>query len=244
MRREVRERRATILAVTVAALATLIVLPLNYASAVQRLAWRPTLLEYVLALLGTYAALGVLAYAGWRAGGGDTRFAPPTRGDLEHAALGILATLVVGGALVALVRQFGLPVAQPNLLAPPLEGFAGGPSGPARLLVVLPLFALVVVPVEEVLFRTVVQARLARAFAAREPIVVASALFALFTVPVFVGGGLVSTLVPVGVAFVLSLVWGGLYHRTRNVLVPASAHALAYVVGLGGLILLASLARG
>lgn len=238
------QRRAAIAAVALAVLATCLLVPLNYAASVHGLAWQPSLLEYSVALVGTYAVLGLLASACWRFVDSQSPFTSPTRRELVDAGLGLLATLLVVVVLAALVRGFGLPVAEPNVLAPVLEGLAGWPAGPERVLVALPLFVLLVVPIEEFLFRGLIQTILTRAFSARGSIVAASALFALFTVPVFAGGGLLATLLPVGVAFVLSIIWGDLYHRTGTLLAPAMAHASLYVVVMGSMYLLATLARG
>lgn len=238
-----RGRRGFLIAIVIVLLATLLVCLPNYAYSSYGLAWRPTFVEYVRVLAITYAVVGVVAYGGWLACRDTHLVSTSTRHSAGYAAIGTVITLVVGGALVAIAGRFGLPITQPNSLVPPLEGFEGGPAGPERLLVVLPVFVLVVVPIEEVLFRSVVQTLLGEILPPEAALVGASALFALFTIPVFYGPGVVATAIPVGIAFVLSLVWGDLYRRTHNVLVPIAAHAAPYVVGTVALYLLASSAR-
>jgi membrane protease YdiL (CAAX protease family) len=91
----------------------------------------------------------------------------------------------------------------------------------------------VVGPVEELLFRGVVQGGVRRAFDAVPAVLIASLAFGLIHLP-SVSGTPVERWAYVGVVVVLGSVLGALYEWTDNVVVPGLAHgvynAAIYVV--------------
>lgn len=134
--------------------------------------------------------------------------------------------VVLGAVVASVVAALVLTV----VLAP-FVGETGSVIGdavaadPLLVPVLAVLSVLVVAPIEELLFRGAIQGRLRRAFGPTGAIVGASALFASvhvlnFTGPV--GGGLAFA---AGIG-VVSLLWGYLYERTRNLLVPILVHGL------------------
>lgn len=143
--------------------------------------------------------------------------------------------LVVGGGLVLFAFQYGalfvlgevgLSTGQNQAIVP-----AGDPV--VYYLTMIAVSLLVVGPVEEVLFRGVVQGGLRRAFDAIPAIVLASLAFGLIHLP-SVSGTAAERWAYVAVVVVLGSVLGVLYERTNNVLVPGLAHgvynAVIYVV--------------
>ena len=143
--------------------------------------------------------------------------------------------LVVGGGLILFAFQYGalfvlgevgLSTGQNQAIVP-----AGDPV--VYYLTMIAVSLLVVGPVEEVLFRGVVQGGLRRAFDAIPAIVLASLAFGLIHLP-SVSGTLAERWAYVAVVVVLGSVLGALYERTNNVLVPGLAHgvynAVIYVV--------------
>ncbi|SMO32822.1 CPBP family intramembrane glutamic endopeptidase [Halorubrum cibi] len=121
------------------------------------------------------------------------------------------------GALFTL-RQVGLSTGQNQAVVP-----AGDPVGYYLAMVAVSL--LVVGPVEEILFRGVVQGGLRRAFDAAPAILIASALFGLVHLS-GIQGTRAEQWAYVGVVVVLGCVLGVLYERTENVLVPGLAHGV------------------
>jgi membrane protease YdiL (CAAX protease family) len=84
---------------------------------------------------------------------------------------------------------------------------------------------LLVGPIEELLFRGVVQGVLRRSFGVRVGIVVASGLFGLVHW-VAVSGGPTEKFAYVAIAGTLGIVLGVLYERTETILAPGLAHGV------------------
>ncbi|WP_281196122.1 CPBP family intramembrane glutamic endopeptidase [Halorubrum sp. F4] len=150
-------------------------------------------------------------------------------GIVVGAGVGLLA--IQYGTLFAL-QQIGLSTGQNRAVVP-----AGDPVEYYLAMVAVSL--LVVGPVEEVLFRGVVQGGLRRAFDAAPAILIAGVLFGLVHLS-GIEGTPVERWAYVGVVIVLGCVLGYLYERTGNVLVPGLAHgvynAAIYAVLLAGAI--------
>lgn len=99
-------------------------------------------------------------------------------------------------------------------------------DAPEILLVLVPLSYLVVGPGEELLYRNVIQKYLAETFSEFGAIVVASVIFACVHLPAYTdqSGAVLEVLNTLSIVFVLSLVLGVTYYRTRNVIVSALIH--------------------
>jgi membrane protease YdiL (CAAX protease family) len=144
--------------------------------------------------------------------------------------------LLLFGLLVVVGRLFtalGIESAQNQVVAL-------GSSDPTVFLLMIPLSFLLVGPGEELLFRGLVQGRLAEAFSPARAIVLASAIFAVVHYTSLAGSGRFAY---IGVVFVLALVLGVVYERTDNLVVPALIHgaynavqfAIQYLAATGGL---------
>lgn len=159
-----------------------------------------------------FLAVGV-AYVR-RAGGVTVRW--PTPRDLAYTGGGLLAALglVLGLSVVAAAAGvapessvFDDPIAQDPTLA---LGLAA-------------LSILLVAPAEELLFRGAIQGRLRRSFGPVAAIAGASLIFGSIHVVNF-GGSVLGALVGVATITVGGAVFGTVYERTRNLVVPVLAH--------------------
>jgi hypothetical protein len=141
----------------------------------------------------------------------------PGLGDLLYAAAGYVASMglvfVAGVVLTALQ-------AQPETSNQAAEL---GLQNPELLLWLVPLSVLVIAPGEEFLFRGVVQGRLREAFPARIAIPLTAALFALVHYFSLTGGS-GARLIAIAILFLPSLVFGVVYERTQNLVVPILIH--------------------
>jgi membrane protease YdiL (CAAX protease family) len=97
---------------------------------------------------------------------------------------------------------------------------------PQVILLVLVAQLLIVGPGEELLYRNVIQKSLYDSVGKPTAVVLASVIFSLVHIPAYSAGGasLSGVATTLAAIFVLSLVLGGVYARTENVIVPAVIH--------------------
>lgn len=105
-----------------------------------------------------------------------------------------------------------------------------GSQNPEILLVLVPLSILLVGPGEELLFRGVIQQLLRIRFGVVIGIAIASVIFAVAHVGSLTGEGLLPTLLTY---IVLSLILGGSYEYSKNLVVPAMIHGLFNAIQFG-----------
>ena len=182
------------------------------------------LLQTLLQFVGfTLAVVGYLAITdGWD-------LVRVSRPDRREAAVilggGLLLFAFQYGALIAL-DQVGLSTGQNQAVVP-----AGDPV--TYYLAMIAVSLAVVGPVEELLFRGVVQGGVRRAFNAVPAVLIASLAFGLIHLPA-VSGTMAERWAYVAVVVVLGAVLGALYEWTDNVVVPGLVHgvynAVTYVV--------------
>ena len=153
----------------------------------------------------------------------------PTRTEVGYVAVGLLSSLAIWAVGLTAITELGLPAANHALFEP-------GEGGDATfLLVLIPLVLLINGPVEELLYRNVIQKYLDERFTGAVAIVVASALFALVHLPAYATAGLGAIAVTLGMLFVISCFWGVLYRNTESLFVPAAIHGLYNATLLAGL---------
>lgn len=150
----------------------------------------------------------------------------PTRRDWTYAIGGSVAILALVLGVGLLVELLDLPGAS-NVIVTFVEG------NPELLLVLIPFVFLANAPAEEFLFRNVVQKRLYDAFSREWAIVIASLLFTVVHIPAFWVPDPAAMAVSLTVVFVGSCVFGYLYARTDNLVVPTIAHAAVNSVQFG-----------
>lgn len=192
--------------------------------------------------LSAFTIIFVAAFAGWALAGVAYLLASgrtwsyidvrrPTASDGRYLVLGLVASLTVYAAFIGIVVAFDLPTSTQTLT----DEFVGG--GLSWFLALAVLVMLVNAPVEEFLFRNVIQKRLADAIAERWAILAVAVIFAAVHIPVYFDpnpGAVAVTITPLAV---VALVWGWLYARTSNLVVPALCHGLYNVVVFGVVIL-------
>lgn len=181
------------------------------------------------AAVGQLAFLAVgVAYVR-RVGGVTLRW--PTGRDLGYAGGGVLAALVL--VVVVSIAAAAAGVA-------PGGSVFDGPiaQDPTVALGLAALSIVLVAPAEELLFRGAIQGRLRRAFGPVGAITGASLIFGSIHVINFTGS-VAGALVGAGVVTVGGAVFGAIYERTGNLLVPIIAHGAYNTVLLVGAFLAA-----
>ncbi|MCL9813030.1 CPBP family intramembrane glutamic endopeptidase [Natranaeroarchaeum aerophilus] len=163
--------------------------------------------------------LVVVVYLYWREGGItsiDLRWLD-TR-DLLYCLGGFIGLLLVLLLSAELLAGLGVP-------SSPSGVTEGAPEPrPELFLAVLLISALLVGPVEELLFRSVIQRSLYSSFTRASSVVLSSILYAAIYLPAYATAPFSVALAGLSLAFTLSLVLAVTYARTDNVLVPALIH--------------------
>lgn len=149
--------------------------------------------------------------------------AVPDLRELGVVALGWIAA-VVGLFVSSIVLQ---------TLAPTVPEEAGeqgiqdvGTGQPELLLLLIPVMFLVVAPIEEFLFRGVVQGRLREVLSRWPGVLLASALFTAIHYLGLSGGRPLANVALLSVLLVPAVVFGVVYEVTGNLVVPVLVHAL------------------
>jgi membrane protease YdiL (CAAX protease family) len=143
----------------------------------------------------------------------------PSLRDLAAALGGWVLAFALAIAVGTVIQALGLSAGTNN-------SAEAGMQNPEIFLVLIPAAFLVIGPMEELLFRGTVQGRLRETLSPAPAVVVSALLFAAVHAPLAVQGSLSQRLTTVGLLFFPSLVFGGLYEYTDNVVVPALVHAL------------------
>ncbi len=99
-------------------------------------------------------------------------------------------------------------------------------QNPTLLLYMIPVALLVIGPGEELLYRNLVQKRLYTAFSGQAAVLIASVIFAMFHYQAYATGSGIEIAASLVTVFALSVLLGGIYLRTQNILVPALVHGL------------------
>jgi len=97
-------------------------------------------------------------------------------------------------------------------------------ENPEIVLYLLPGSFLLIGPGEELLFRGVVQNRIREAFSPVPGVIIASVIFAAIHVSSLVASNPSAILVTIGILMGPSLILGGIYEYTRNLVVPIIVH--------------------
>ena len=142
----------------------------------------------------------------------------PNLRDLAYILTGVPVLFGLLFVLSITIELLGLPAAEASIAEPAREG------NPEILLIMIPLSFLLVGPAEELVYRNVVQKYLYDAFSRPGAVVVASVIFAAAHIFTYLDQNAVATLLSLSIVFGLSLVLGGIYERTENLVVPAAVH--------------------
>lgn len=148
----------------------------------------------------------------------------PTLRELAVVVGGLAALLVALAGVSAIYSRLDIATAQNQIVQV-------GRDHPRLMLYMLPLAVLVIGPTEELLFRGAIQGLLRRAYTAGPAIVLASVFFALAHASALTAAAtLPAKVATLSAILVLSLVLGGVYEYTDNLVVPALVHGLYDVV--------------
>ncbi len=150
----------------------------------------------------------------------------PTLSDVIWTVLGLVGLFVALIALNLVLMTFGIESAEHGIIE------LGG-ENPEILLVMIPLSILLIGPGEELLFRGVIQRILVDRFGIWSGILVASVIFAVAHVMALIAADTTQLLTTLGIYVALSLILGGLYEKTENLVVPSVIHGLFNAIQFG-----------
>lgn len=154
----------------------------------------------------------------------------PSLRDFGVLVLGLLALLTLNVAFSVLVSQFGIPFAESQI-----ERQAVDTGNTTFLLYLIPLSFLVIAPGEELVYRNLVQKYLYGQLTRWGAVFATSAIFAGMHLSQYGDASPGATLVSLAVVFALSLVLGGIYERTENLVVPILVHGAFNAVSFAGI---------
>lgn len=141
----------------------------------------------------------------------------PSLRNIAAIVAGLVGMLALWAVASVGIAQLGLPAADHALFdTDDIDG--------DLLLLLIPLVLLVNGPVEELLYRNIIQKYLAEQFTTVTAIGLTSGIFALVHVPVYLTAGVEALGVMLVVLFGLSAFLGILYARTRSLVVVAAVH--------------------
>lgn len=155
----------------------------------------------------------------------------PSPRELGIVAGGVVLSFGLWAAGSVLISELGLPAADHAAFDAEEDG------SPALLLTLIPLMLLVNGPVEELLYRNVIQKFLTERFSRTVAIAVASTVFALAHVPAYFTAGVGPLVVTLSLLFVVSTLWGGIYAWTESLFVVSAIHGLYNALLVFGLYL-------
>ena len=143
----------------------------------------------------------------------------PTRWDLGYAVGGVVTLIVLSNVVAVIFRALGVSVADHSV-----QQVAMG--NPEILLMLVPAAWLIIGPGEELIYRNIIQKTLYDTFSKWGAVAVASVVFALVHIPTYAAGAssVLSVLNTLVVIFLLSMILGGTYLRTGNLVVPILIH--------------------
>ncbi len=145
---------------------------------------------------------------------------PPTRRGWAYVLLGIVASVAFYVLISVTIQLLSLPASENQVTS-----FIGDDQ--TMVLVMIAIVFFFNAPAEEFLYRNIVQKRLYDAFSRLQAVAIASLVFGLIHFPVYAvsSPSLLATMVPVVVVMGGAAVFGYLYAKTDNLLVPIAAHA-------------------
>ncbi len=145
----------------------------------------------------------------------------PSRSDLGYIGGGTVITLLAAVALSQIIHALDL---MPESV---IEDIAE--QDPRFLLALAILSVILVAPAEELFFRGAIQGRLRQNFGPLFSIIIASILFGALHLGNY-AGEILPIIMGAMVVTVASLILGGLYEKTENLIVPILVHAIYNVI--------------
>ncbi|MFA9503962.1 lysostaphin resistance A-like protein [Natrinema sp. H-ect1] len=181
----------------------------------------------ILSFLG-FVLVGALYLAVTDRGWSYVDLRTPTLRDLGYALAGVVGGFAFFVLVSLLVQLFSLPTADNSVTT-----YIGDDQ--TMVLVMIGIVFFFNAPAEEFLYRNIVQKRLYDAFSRPRAVAIASLIFGLIHFPVYavLSESLLATMVPVVVVVGGAAIFGFLYAKTDNLLVPIAAHAAFNAVQFG-----------
>lgn len=157
----------------------------------------------------------------------------PTYSEWGYITTGAALSLFILVITNIIISYFRVPTGESTTVA------TIGHSTEVAILFVFIVF-LFNAPVEEILFRNIVQKQLTDIYHPAAAIGVASVLFMLMHLPAYTSGTVSNpqVVISLGSVFCSSTIYGYIYYKTENVLVPSLAHSFYNTVQIGLIILL------
>lgn len=149
----------------------------------------------------------------------------PSLVEVVLALGGTLGLLILQFASIAVIQLLELPSSSQGTMQRAAES-AQELGQPELVLVLVPLMLFVVAPIEELLFRNVIQKRLYGGFDRRSAVLVAGLVFAPAHILSYWNANHAAVFVSLSTIFFVSLLLGLLYEATENLTVPIVAHGL------------------
>ncbi|MFB6253346.1 MAG: lysostaphin resistance A-like protein [Halobacteriaceae archaeon] len=144
--------------------------------------------------------------------------APITPREIGYTIGGIVVLFGLLKGTEFLLTYFTIPIAEHGIATQARQG------NPAILLILIPAAWLIIGPIEEILYRNIIQKLLYSAFSRGQAIGLASIIFALSHIPAYLGSGLLALTSTLILLLVLSTVLGIVYERTQNIVPSAIVH--------------------
>ena len=151
----------------------------------------------------------------------------PSVREAGIVVVGVLVSLAVWASGLVIISGLGLPAADHTL-------FSADETDPRLLLALVPLLLFVNGPVEELLYRNVLQKYLRESFSTTVAVGLTSLIFALVHVPAYLTADPLAIAVTLGLLFALSCLWGYIYVRTGSLFVVAAIHGLYNAILVAG----------
>lgn len=143
----------------------------------------------------------------------------PTKRDWIYILAGSVGSIVFLFAASGLYGLLDIPAAESQVV----DIVDGDPT---MVLIMIGIVFFFNAPAEEFLFRNVIQKRLYEAFTPMRAVLVASVIFAIVHFPMYaLAGSMVATLASLVIMFGGSVIFGYVYVKADNLLVPTIAHA-------------------
>ncbi|OVE83592.1 CPBP family intramembrane glutamic endopeptidase [Natronolimnobius baerhuensis] len=179
--------------------------------------WGRTLM---LALNFVGMALAGIAYLLWTDRGLswiDLRV--PTMRDWKYILAGSVGSIVFLLVISNLYAVLGVPAEESQII----EIIADDQT---MVLLMIAIVLFFNAPAEEFLFRNIIQKRLYEAFSPMQAVLIASVIFAIVHFPMYMlSGSMVATAASLVIMFGGSVIFGYVYVKADNLLVPTAAHA-------------------
>lgn len=175
--------------------------------------------SFVLNFLGFFLAGGIYLVATGK-GRNYLDLRVPTLREWGYALAGVVGSILFVMGVNVTVQLLDLPTAPNQVIE-----YVG--DDPNMVLILIVIVFTLNAPAEEFLFRNVVQKRLYAAFTRWQAVGVASLIFALIHVPAYAVLAESSAAIGVSLAIVFggAVIFGALYAKTDNLIVPIVAHA-------------------